>query len=273
MRKFLYALFAVIAVAATLWAPSASAANTTNTANTNTANTDNTVDAAETAAAANHTITFVNRTGEKIWIGSGVNADGSRNLTGLPTLQPGQSATITIPESSAPHHWRGKFFARQDCDGAPGSTFRCRVADCGPMPDRCTHGEQPASLAEFNFARHDPLAPWYNVSYVNAFSLPITIEPRDWSAPPGSPECQSLGCAQNLLPYCPPQNLTRWPDGRPMLCTNPNRDAPTDYSRALASRCPRAYAWSGHDREPGNQLVRQCRKCSGFNVVFHRASR
>ncbi|GGP79185.1 thaumatin family protein [Saccharothrix coeruleofusca] len=220
-------------------------------------------------AAADHTVTFVNRSGRTIWIGSAVNADGSRALTGLPTLQNGQSATITIPESAAPNHWRGKFFARQDCTGTPGSTFHCRVGDCGPMADRCTTGEQPASLAEFNFDRKDGLAPWYNVSYVNAFSLPITIDARDGVTPPGSTECTGVGCPENLLPYCPPENLTRWADGRPMLCTNPNRDARTPYSDALSSRCPKAYAWSKHDTEPGNQVVRQCRQCTGFTVTFH----
>lgn len=221
------------------------------------------------AAAADHTVTFVNRSGRTVWIGSAVNADGSRALTGLPTLQNGQSATITIPESSTPNHWRGKFFARQDCTGTPGSTFRCRVGDCGPLADRCTTGEQPVSLAEFNFDRNDWLAPWYNVSYVNAFSLPITIEARDGVTPPGSTECTPVGCPEDLLPYCPPENLTRWPDGRPMLCTNPNRDARTAYSNALSARCPKAYAWSKHDTEPGNQVVRQCRQCTGFTVTFH----
>ncbi|RSM87576.1 Thaumatin pathogenesis-like protein [Kibdelosporangium aridum] len=221
------------------------------------------------AAAADHTVTFVNRSGQTIWIGSGVNADGSVNFSRLPVLQNGQSATVTIPESSAPNHWRGKFFARQGCTGEPGSTFRCKVGDCGPFPDRCTTGEQPASLAEFNFDRKDALAPWYNVSYVNAFSLPITIEPRDASAPPGSTECEWVGCSQNLLPFCPPANLSRWDDGTPMLCTNPNRDAKTPYSEAISSRCPKAYAWSKQDTEPGNQVVRQCRQCSGFTVTFH----
>ncbi|MBP2328302.1 hypothetical protein JOF56_008687 [Kibdelosporangium banguiense] len=227
------------------------------------------VTVAPAAAAADHTVTFVNRSGRTIWVGSGVNADGSVNFTNLPVLADGQSATVTIPESSAPNHWRGKFFARQDCTGTPGSTFRCKVADCGPFPNRCTTGEQPSSLAEFNFDRKDALAPWYNVSYVNAFSLPITIEPRDASAPPGSTECQGVGCSQNLLPFCPPANLTRWDDGTPMLCTNPNRDAKTPYSDAISSRCPRAYAWSKQDTEPGNQVVRQCRNCSGFTVTFH----
>ncbi|GLW66896.1 hypothetical protein Arub01_51400 [Actinomadura rubrobrunea] len=219
---------------------------------------------APATAAADHTVTFVNRSGETLWIGSLVNADGSVNLTNLPTLQPGQSATVTIPENSPPGHWRGKFFARQGCTGTPGRDFHCEVGDCGPYPDRCVTGEQPASLAEFNFDTKDGLAPWYNVSYVNAFSLPITIEPVNATVP-----CGSAGCTENLLPYCPPENLQRRADGSPVNCINPNRDAKTPYSNMIQSRCPKAYAWSRQDHEPGNQVVYQCHSCSGFTVTFH----
>ncbi|SFB40283.1 Thaumatin family protein [Amycolatopsis marina] len=250
MRRILSAALALMTVAAAL--------------------SGNAVSTGTATAAADHTVTFVNRSGEPIWIGSAVNADGSRNLTGLPMLHDSQQATVTIPESGDPAYWRGKFFARQGCTGSPGSTFHCVVGDCGNLADRCVTGEQPASLAEFNFDRNDGLAPWYNVSYVNAVSLPITIEPRDARVPPDSTECEDVGCSNRLLEVCPPENLTRDGTGRAILCTSPNRDARTPYSDAVASRCPKAYSWSKHDTEPGNQVVRQCRECSGFTVTFHR---
>src|SRR5690348_8613329 len=81
---------------------------------------------------AEHTITLQNRTDSRIWVGSNVNADGSAALTGLPVLEPGQSATLTIPEREGAGHWRGTFFARQGCSGDDGSTFHCAVGDCGP---------------------------------------------------------------------------------------------------------------------------------------------
>ncbi|WP_181772118.1 thaumatin family protein [Amycolatopsis pittospori] len=250
MRRFLHAVLALATAAAVITGISSSSSMATED--------------------ADHTVTFVNRSGRTIWIGSAVNADGSRNLTGLPALNDTQQATVAIPESGDPAHWRGKFFARQGCTGTPGGTFHCTVGDCGNQPDRCVHGEQPASLAEFNFDRNDGLAPWYNVSYVNAVSLSITIEPRDAQAPPGSTECEEVGCSLRLLESCPPENLTRDANGTPLLCTNPNRDARTAYSDAISSRCPKAYAWSKQDAEQGNQTVRQCRDCSGFVVTFHR---
>ncbi|MEV6736427.1 thaumatin family protein [Streptomyces sp. NPDC051104] len=224
------------------------------------------------AAAINHTVTFVNHTGRRIWIGSTVNADGSQPLTGLPILDPGQSATATIPETAAPGHWRGKFFARMGCSGTPGSTFHCQLGDCGVYAQKCdtNRTEQPVSLAEFNFDSADGLAPWYDVSYVNAFSVPITITPVNVTGSGGG--CATQGCSQDLLPKCPAADLTRWADGTPMLCTNPNRDARTTYSDMIATNCPRAYGWSKQDQEPGNQVMQQCSRCNGFTVDFHKGA-
>ncbi|MFI1566171.1 thaumatin family protein [Streptomyces sp. NPDC020490] len=210
------------------------------------------------AASGEHTVTLRNDTGGRIWVGSTVNADGSSALTGLPVLDPGQSATITVPERSGAGHWRGTFFARQGCTGEDGSTFHCAVGDCGPFADHCSTGEQPTSLAEFNFDPADSLAPWYDVSHVNAVSVPITITP-DGVTPPGSGECAVAGCAGDLLAACPPEDLTRDPaTGRALVCVNPNRDAKTSYSDAVTRQCPKAYAWSKQDAEPGNQVVYQC---------------
>lgn len=222
-------------------------------------------------AVTDHTVTFVNQSGQTLWIGSEVNADGSVNFTDLPTLADGQSATVTIPESASPGYWRGKFFARQYCSGTSGSTFSCLVGDCGPNANYCSLGQQPVSLAEFNFDTGDSLAPWYNVSYVDAFSLPVTIAPDDAPPPPsGGGSCQVMGCSADLLPYCPSGDLENNPvTGGPMLCVNPNRDAETSYSDALSGQCPYAYAWTGADTVPGNQVVRQCASCSGFTVTFY----
>ncbi|WP_413807675.1 glycosyl hydrolase [Streptomyces sp. OE57] len=222
------------------------------------------------AGDAEHTVTVRNETSSRIWVGAGVNADGSAPLTGLPTLDPGKSATIKIPERSDAGHWRGKLFPRQGCSGKSGSTFHCEVGDCGPYADRCSTGEQPVSLAEFNFDTRDKSAPWYNVSYVNAVSTPITISPDGAKPPENGGECSDVGCPTDLLAVCPPENLTKAQGtGKPLVCVNPNRDAKTAYSDALTQKCPTAYAWSKHDAEGGNQVVRQCSKCSGLTVTFH----
>jgi hypothetical protein len=217
---------------------------------------------------AEHTVTLQNRTDSRIWVGSTVNADGSTALTGLPTLDPGQSATVTIPEREGAGHWRGTFFARQGCGGEDGSTFHCAVGDCGPYADRCSLGEQPTGLAEFNFDPADSHAPWYDVSYVNAVAVPVTITPDDVT-PPASGECAVAGCAEDLLSVCPADNLTKDPGtGQPLVCVNPNRDAKTGYSDMVNQKCPTAYAWSKQDAEPGNRVMYQCTECSGLTVAF-----
>lgn len=262
-RPILLALLALVAVVAAV---------VTAAAYQNTASGNDTDRVAGVAAerGADHTVTLRNETDSRIWVGAMVNADGSSPLTGLPTLEPGQSAAITVPEHSGAGHWRGKFFARQGCSGEEGSTFHCAVGDCGPFPDHCSTGEQPVSLAEFNFDAADSAAPWYNVSYVNAVSAPITITPEGKSPPADGGECSAVGCPTDLLSVCPPEDLTRDPgSGKPLVCINPNRDAKTAYSEALTKACPTAYSWSKQDAEAGNQVVRQCSHCSGFTVTFH----
>ncbi len=156
------------------------------------------------ADVADHTITLQNRTDTRIWVGSEVNADGSAALTGLPTLDPGQSATISVPEHEGAGHWRGTFFARQGCGGDDGSTFHCAVGDCGPYVDHCSLGQQPTGLAEFNFDPADSLAPWYDVSYVDAVAVPVTITPNDVTPP------RAVSARSPAVPRicCPPARPT-----------------------------------------------------------------
>jgi hypothetical protein len=218
---------------------------------------------------AQHTVTLQNRTDGRIWVGSNVNADGSAALTGLPVLDPGQSVTITVPEHDGGGHWRGTFFARQGCSGDDGTAFHCAVGDCGPYADHCTTGQQPTSLAEFDFDPSDSMAPWYDVSYVDGVSTAVTITPNDVT-PPETGECAVAGCAVDLLSSCPAEDLTKdGATGKPLVCVNPNRDAKTPYSDAINQKCPTAYAWSKQDAEPGNRTMYQCTKCSGMTVAFN----
>jgi Ricin-type beta-trefoil lectin domain/Thaumatin family len=221
-------------------------------------------------AIAGERVTFVNATGERLWIGSGENADGSRRVTGLPTLDPGGQATIVIPDGDQSGHWRGRFFARQRCAGEPGSTFRCVVGDCGPHPDRCERGAEPVSLAEFNFDQNNPAAPWYNVSYVDALSLAITIDTPGAPRPAVAGSCVRWDCSGGqLLAACPEAHAVRDPQrGDRVNCVNPDRDAESAYTAALRPFGPRAYLWSTHDRVPGNETVFNCAGCADFVVTF-----
>ncbi|MBL6279655.1 ricin-type beta-trefoil lectin domain protein [Micromonospora fiedleri] len=221
-------------------------------------------------AVVGERVTFVNSTGETLWIGAGESADGSRPITGLPVLRPGESATIVIPDDGRPGHWRGRFFARQRCSGEPGSTFRCLVGDCGVHPDRCERGAEPVSLAEFNFDQHNSGAPWYNVSYVDALSLTITIETPGGPPAPVAGTCVRWDCSGGqLLAACPEAHAVIDPQrGDRINCVNPERDSESAYTAALRPFGPRAYLWSTHDRVPGNETVLSCPGCADFVVTF-----
>src|SRR5262249_14196770 len=140
----------------------------------------------------------------------------------------------------------------------------------GAAADRCLVGQQPVSLAEFNFDRRDNGAPWYDVSYVDALSLPITITPGGGNESTGAGSCAARPCAggQPLAP-CPSADATLRPGrGRPLVGVNPTRDARTAYTDRLGAFGPRAYLWSTHDRT-GDQVVFNCPGCADFVVTIH----
>lgn len=220
-------------------------------------------------AAEDYTVTLVNHTGEKVWLGS-VAEKGSQQITGLPTVDDGKKATVRIPVNDS-GKWFGKFVPRQKCGGEDGDSFHCKVGDCGPRVDRCsTYTPDPASYAEFHFDRNNSSGQWYNASYVDGFSVPVTVD-ANVESPPDSGECSRAGCPEDLMQHCPDGNVVEDPDtGKPLVCENPDRDSPdTEYSKAMSKHCPKAYSWSGNDTVPGNDVVRNCTKCNGFTVTFH----
>ncbi|MCZ7436865.1 ricin-type beta-trefoil lectin domain protein [Micromonospora sp. WMMC241] len=221
-------------------------------------------------AAAGARLTFVNGTAETLWIGAGESGDGSRPITGLPVLRAGERATIAIPDAGEPGHWRGRFFARQRCDGDPNGGFRCLVGDCGAYADRCERGAEPVSLAEFNFDSRDPAAPWYNVSYVDAVSTTITIDAPGAPRPEKAGSCARWDCsAGQMLAACPEAHAVRdRARGDRVNCVNPSRDAESAYTAALLPFGPRAYLWSTHDRVAGNETVYNCPGCGEVVVTF-----
>lgn len=226
------------------------------------------VGSAPAVADEGPSVTLVNHTGETVWVGS-VAEEGSTQLTDLPKLDDGQQATVPI-SLNGDGKWFGKFVPRQRC-GGDGDAFHCKIGDCGPQADRCTtYTPEPASYAEFHFDGNDDMAPWYNASYVDGFSVPVTVD-ANVDSPPDSGACSQAGCPDDLLPHCPDANVVKDPDsGQPMLCKNPDPDSPdTDYSKAMSQHCPKAYSWSGNDTVPGNDVVRNCKECSGFTVTFH----
>lgn len=118
-------------------------------------------------------------------------------------------------------------------------------------------GEDPGaehhSLAEFTFNTDFNDFDWYNISYVDAFNLPLRI------APLLRPKCKSLSCPADLLPNCPNEGRFLDAQGKLVACVNPNRNDAASPVALYFESCDDAYAWSGDDQSGDDPSpVRAC---------------
>ncbi|HYQ29819.1 MAG TPA: thaumatin family protein [Polyangiaceae bacterium] len=114
-------------------------------------------------------------------------------------------------------------------------------------------GAEHHSLAEFTFNTDFNDFDWYNISYVDAFNLPLQIEPL------ARPKCAVLSCPSDLLPGCPSVGRLLDSRGDLLACVSPDRnDALSPVARYFES-CDDAYAWSGDDQKGDDPSpVRAC---------------
>ena len=118
-------------------------------------------------------------------------------------------------------------------------------------------GEDPGaehhSLAEFTFNTDFYDFDWYNISYVDAFNLPLRITPL------ARPKCKTLTCASDLLPECPAEGRFRDSRGNLVACVSPNRNDGMSPVALYFEACDDAYAWSGDDQNGSDPSpVRSC---------------
>lgn len=104
-------------------------------------------------------------------------------------------------------------------------------------------GAEHHSLAEFTFNTDFYDFDWYNISFVDAFNLPMQIVPL------AKPDCDPLTCAEDLLPDCP--SVGRYVDGTGSVvsCVSPERDDASSPVAVYFEQCDDAYAWSGDDQQ------------------------
>jgi len=171
-----------------------------------------------------------NNCGRNIYVKSeGVNS-------GPFTLGNGQSRDVSINRGSSARVW-----AHAGCNG---------------QGQNCDTVEGYVSLAEMFWDNAGMT--WYDVSHVDGFTLPITMDPTN---PRAGGNCNRASCRFNSNSQCP-QNSKVQKNGRVVGCRNLDRDRVTDYSRALKRACPRVYSWSKDDRDgmracqPGNPGLR-----------------
>jgi len=118
-------------------------------------------------------------------------------------------------------------------------------------------GEDPGaehhSLAEFTFNTDFNDFDWYNISYVDAFNLPLQITPL------ARPKCKLLSCPKDLLPGCPSEGRFQDSEGNLVACVSPDRNNAMSPVALYFEACDDAYAWSGDDQKGDDPSpVRAC---------------
>jgi len=123
-------------------------------------------------------------------------------------------------------------------------------------------GAEHHSLAEFTFNTDFHDFDWYNISYVDAFNLPLQIVPI------ARPKCDTLTCARDWLSVCPPVGRYEDANGEVVACVSPDRNDPGSPVAQLFETCDDGYAWSGDDQNGSDPSpVRAC-AAEDFRVVF-----
>jgi hypothetical protein len=123
-------------------------------------------------------------------------------------------------------------------------------------------GAERHSLAEFTFNTDFYAMDWYNISYVDAFNLPLAILPA------ARPKCRQLICPQDFLAACPVVGQYRDADGNLSSCVSPNRDDPNSPVPLLFEQCDDAYAWSGDDQKGTDKSPMVGCEVEDFDIVF-----
>ncbi|HEY5955330.1 MAG TPA: thaumatin family protein [Polyangiaceae bacterium] len=123
-------------------------------------------------------------------------------------------------------------------------------------------GAERHSLAEFTFNTDFYDMDWYNISYVDAYNLPLAILPA------ARPKCRQLSCPEDFLSTCPAAGQYRDADGNLAACVSPNRDDPKNPVALLFEQCDDAYAWSGDDQNGTDKSPMIGCEVEDFDIVF-----
>lgn len=149
-----------------------------------------------------HPMTFVNNSGEDIFLGVWRDLQGTTAQTGVTPPAGWPDWKIAAGETKkwcADYKFHGRFIARTGCKNGKCDTGDCCSSDNGSGCEQnvCTTGSQPASLAEFTLD-DDHNKHWYNASYVDGYNFPVQIDITTTS----ESKCEKkAGCAE--LPPCP----------------------------------------------------------------------
>ncbi|KAJ4759764.1 hypothetical protein LUZ62_070139 [Rhynchospora pubera] len=203
------------------------------------------------------TFEFTNNCQHPVWV-------GTLSGAGTPALeQTGFHLPVgTSVDLSAPLSWSGRFWGRTGCAANPDTgKFCCDSADCATGSVACDgHGPTPpATLVEVTLGGGTS-NDYYDVSLVDGFNVPISIEPVD-----GTGDCRLTACSANLNTDCPTDlKVTASNDTvvgcksacdafeEPRFCCtgdygSPSTCGPSNYSQIFKEACPSAYSYAYDD--------------------------
>ncbi|KAL5709749.1 Thaumatin-like protein 1 [Ranunculus cassubicifolius] len=199
------------------------------------------------------TFTFVNKCPFTIWPGILTNA----NSPAFPSTGFELGSGASQPFDS-PAGWGGRFWARTGCTN--NGQFTCATGNCGNIDCNGAGGAPPTTLVEFTLASSANPQDFYDVSLVDGFNLPVSVEPQ------GGSGCNPSACAANVNSLCPPELSPKGADGSTIACKSaclafnqpqycctdafntPDTCKPTPYSTIFKNACPQAYSYAYDDK-------------------------
>ena len=163
-------------------------------------------------------------------------------------------------------------FAGSDSVGGSLAPGAVRCVDLGTAADALSAkrywgyvGADPGagrySLAEFTFNTDFHDFDWYDISFVDAFNLPLGI------APLARPDCQTLACPDDFLAGCPDVGKFET-NGQVVACVSPERDNGDSPVAQYFEGCDDAYAWSADDQHGSDPSPTHACAGEDFAVTF-----
>ncbi|KAL3736867.1 hypothetical protein ACJRO7_025751 [Eucalyptus globulus] len=152
----------------------------------------------------------------------------------------------------------------------------CETGDCGQLGCHGLIGTPPATLLQVWLHADEAKPSFYDISLVDGFNLPISVQTR-----PTQPECEIPGCSKPLNSLCPKELQVVNGKGKVVACKSaclafntdeyccrneyatPDKCKPNVYSRLFKDACPGYYS---HPYDSPRPLVSCASK--EFEIIF-----
>lgn len=216
------------------------------------------------ASGFNKSLTITNSCAYTVWSGLSTTSAGSAaelDITGL-KLAPGESRALQVPWG-----WSGHLWGRTRCSSSTENSG-CVTGDCASGFtchdfEDSTAAVPPVTLVQFSMDASGGTADLYDISLVDGYNLPVSVEPRGLAPAPGG-RCTLAACVLDLDRDCPAElrvtsaagtgaavacNSPCLAFGAPRYCCtgdhgSANTCMPSTYSELFKQACPHAITYA-----------------------------